>query len=304
MTKGSLSLAVHGGAFATLEADVKEYAAGCRQALQVGLEILQANGSSIDAVEAAVVELERNELFDAGRGAFLNEDGQVSLDAGIMDGETLACGAVLGLEHYESPVTVARHVLASPHAILTGDGAARFARRQGIAPSDASLVTARELQRWRSAPAGQADSWVAELFGDTVGAVARDRRGNLAAATSTGGSPGKPQGRVGDSPIIGAGLYADNETGAASATGHGERIIPLVWSKYAVDMMRELDAQAAADAAVQRLGRLAAKAGIVLVDRVGNVGVSWNTPYMAFSAYDGQRNRIASGPTAVLGNAR
>jgi beta-aspartyl-peptidase (threonine type) len=206
--------------------------------------------------------------------------------------------AVIGVPN---AVTLARAVLASPHAVLVGAGARRFAEAHGVEVCDpGALVSERERARWLAAGGGQAKpGWANDLFGDTVGAVALDGAGRLAAATSTGGSPGKPKGRVGDSPFVGAGLYADDAAGAVSTTGHGERIIPLVWAKAAVDLMREgLAAPEAATRAVGLLDRLAARGGLVLIDRVGRAGVAWNTPTMAFALWPAGATEIVDGPAA------
>ena len=159
------------------------------------------------------------------------------------------------------------------------------------------MVHPRERARWEAAGGQAKSNWAAQMFGDTVGAVALDAAGNLAAATSTGGSPQKPRGRVGDSPFVGAGLFADNRSAAVSTTGHGERIIPLVWAKAAADLVEHGDAapQAAA-AAVTLLDRLDAKGGLIVLDRRGNAGVAWNTPAMAFAVWPRGATEIEDGP--------
>ena len=296
---GRIAMAVHGGAFNIPLHEREAHRRGCRRALERGLEVLRAGGSSMDAVEAAVRVLEDDGTFDAGRGSFLDEDGEVSLDAGIMDGETLNTGSVAAAIGVPNAVTLARAVLDSPHAVIVGPGARRFAESHGVAVCEPeTMISERERARWLAAGGGQADpDWAAQLFGDTVGAVALDAAGHLAAATSTGGSPGKPQGRVGDSPFIGAGLYADDEAGAASTTGHGELIIPLVWAKESVDLLRTgMPAGRAAGAALARLGRLEARGGIILIDRDGGIGVDWNTPAMAFAFLSADADEIEDGP--------
>lgn len=294
-----IAIAVHGGAFAIPPDEHEAHRLGCRRALERGREILLAGGSALDAVEAAVRVLEDDGTFDAGRGSFLDEDGNVSLDAGMMDGATLATGSVAAAIGVRSAVTLARRVLESPHAVIVGEGARRFAEQHGVETCDpADLVHPRERARWEAAGGGQAGpDWAAQMFGDTVGAVALDAGGNLAAATSTGGSPRKPRGRVGDSPFVGAGLFADNRSAAVSTTGHGELIIPLVWAKAAADLVDAGDAapQAAA-AAVALLDRLDAKGGLIVLDRHGNVGVAWNTPAMAFAAWPRGASEIDEGP--------
>jgi L-asparaginase / beta-aspartyl-peptidase len=296
---GRIAMAVHGGAFRIPAKESEAHRLGCRRALDRGLEVLRGGGSALDAVEAAVRVLEDDGLFDAGRGSFLDEDGEVSLDAGIMDGETLNTGSVAAAIGVPNAVTLARAVLASPHAVIVGPGARRFAEAHGVAVCEpGTMVSERERARWLAAGGGQAKpDWAEQMFGDTVGAVALDASGHTAAATSTGGSPGKPKGRVGDSPFIGAGLYADDEAGAASTTGHGELIIPLVWAKESVDLMRNgTPASRAAAAAVGRLGRLDARGGIILLDRDGGIGVDWNTPSMAFAYMAADATEIVDGP--------
>jgi len=294
-----IAIGVHGGAFSIPPEEWEAHRLGCRRALERGLEALRAGGSALDAVEAAVRVLEDDGTFDAGRGSFLDEDGNVSLDAGMMDGTTLNTGCVAAATGVPNAVSLARAVLDSPHAVIVGDGARRFAERHGVAVCDpAEMVHPRERARWLAAGGGEAaPDWAAQMFGDTVGAVARDAAGRIAAATSTGGSPGKPKGRVGDSPFIGAGLYADDSAGASSTTGHGELIIPLVWAKDAVDLMRDgMPAPRAATTAVDRLGRLDARGGILLLDRDGRLGVAWNTPAMAYALWPTGATAITDGP--------
>ena len=300
-----IAIAVHGGAFAIPPEEHEAHRLGCRRALERGREVLLAGGSALDAVEAAVRVLEDDGTFDAGRGSFLDESGTVSLDAGIMDGATLETGSIAAGVGIRNAVTVARRVLESPHAVIVGEGARRFAEATGCEVCDpAEMVHPRERARWQAAGGGQADpNWASQMFGDTVGAVALDAHGNLAAATSTGGSPGKPKGRVGDSPFVGAGLFADNRSAATSTTGHGERIIPLVWAKAVADLVER--GHAAPQAAVMGLtilDRLDAKGGIIVLDRDGHVGVAWNTPAMAFAAWpsgaEGARREIEDGPLA------
>ena len=298
---GRIAMAVHGGAFRIPDDEFDIHRAGCRRALERGLEVLRDGGSSLDAVEAAVRVLEDDGTFDAGRGSFLDEDGQVSLDAGVMDGETLNTGSVAAAIGVPNAVTLARAVLDSPHAVIVGPGARRFAESHGVEVCDPeTMIHPRERARWLAAGGGQAKpDWAAQMFGDTVGAVAMDALGHVAAATSTGGSPGKPIGRVGDSPFVGAGLYADDEAGASSTTGHGELIIPLVWAKESVDLMRGgASATRAARAAIARLGRLEARGGIILIDRDGGIGVDWNTPSMAFAYLSAGATEIEDGPRA------
>lgn len=292
-------MAVHGGAFNIAPDDAEVFRLGCRAALEAGIEVLRAGGPSLDAVEAAVRFLEAHGAFDAGYGSFLDEDGEVSLDAGIMDGATLATGSVAAVEGVPHPVTLARRVLEGEWAVVVGPGARRYAERHDVEVCEpADLVHPRERARWEAAGGGEARAgWAASLFGDTVGAVALDRRGNLAAATSTGGSPGKPKGRVGDSPWVGTGVFADNRSAAVSTTGHGELIIPLVWAKEAANMVAAgAPGPAAATAAVAMLDRLSARGGLILLDPSGRVGAAYNTPAMAFAYLAAGSDSIVDGP--------
>ncbi|HVA87430.1 MAG TPA: isoaspartyl peptidase/L-asparaginase [Candidatus Saccharimonadales bacterium] len=294
-----IAMAVHGGAFNIAPEESEPFRLGCRAALDCGLQVLRGGGSSLDAVEAAIRVLEANDAFDAGFGSFLDEDGEVSLDAGMMDGATLATGSVAAVQGVPHPVSLARRVLESDYAVIVGPGARRFAERHGVELCDpATLVHERERARWLASGAGQVSpGWAARLFGDTVGAVARDRRGNLAAATSTGGSPGKPKGRVGDSPFVGAGVFADNRSAAVSTTGHGELIIPLVWAKEAANLVAGgLPGPEAATAAVTMLDRLDARGGMILLDPQGRIGAAWNTPAMAFAILPAGATEIVDGP--------
>ena len=292
------TMAVHGGAWAIPSDQLGAHRLGCIRALETGLEILKSGGTSLEAIECSVIELENNETFDAGLGSFLNRMGAVTLDAGVMDGRSLACGSVAHVTGVRNAVSLARRVLESPHAVLVGEGAYEFAQEHGIATCDPEeLVSTRERDRWNALRQVDMSEWALEMFGDTVGAVAIDSEGNLAAATSTGGSPMKPLGRVGDSPFIGAGLYADNRTAAVSATGHGELIIPIVWSKSAADIIATgATAPDAAKRALTLLEPVDARGGLIMVDHGGRIGVAWNTPTMAYAYYNSDRDEIVAAP--------
>jgi beta-aspartyl-peptidase (threonine type) len=226
------ALIVHGGAWAIPADELEAHKEGCRRALDVGWQLLAQGRSALDAVEAAVRVLEDDPAFDAGVGSVLNRDGIVELDAAIMEGEQLRSGAVAAVRRIRNPITLARRVLESQVILLTATGAERFAESVGIPFCDPSeLIVARERERWtallKQGPVRAQDAFVANP-GDTVGAVALDQRGHLAAGTSTGGTANKLPGRVGDSPLIGCGLYADDQSGACSSTGWGESIIKVV----------------------------------------------------------------------------
>ncbi len=238
MTK---AIIVHGGAWDIPRELHADHEAGCRAAAEAGWAILAAGGSALDAVETAVRVMEDHPVFDAGRGSHLNRDGIVELDAGMMDGRTLRAGAVASVKRIANPITLARRVLHdSEHVFLTGDGAEQFAVEVGHPLCDpGELVVAREQGVWEAKRAAAAP--LAADFGagaaDTVGAVAIDAAGDLAVGNSTGGTSFKHPGRVGDTPIIGCGLYADNLMGAAACTGWGEQIMKTVLAKTTVDQI-------------------------------------------------------------------
>jgi beta-aspartyl-peptidase (threonine type) len=285
-------LLVHGGAWDIPDEEVQAHTRGVLRAAKEGYALLAQGCSALDAVEAAVTVLEDDETFDAGRGSFLTADGRVQLDALLMDGATLRAGAVACVERLKNPIQAARLVLErSPHVYLVGAGAEEFARRHGIALIDNSeLVLDRERQRLQAAQArAKAGSPDLTFAGeqppshDTVGAVALDSAGNLAAATSTGGTLNKTPGRVGDSSVIGCGGYADNRSAAASLTGWGEPIMKLVLGKWAVDRapLRGPE-QSAQDAIAYLHGRLQGHGGIILLGPDGRFGIAHNTPRMAW----------------------
>ena len=231
-------LVVHGGGWAIPDDMVEAHLNGIRRALAAGWHELEREGSALDAVEAAVKVMEDDEAFDAGRGSFLNRDGRVQLDALMMDGATLRAGGVGCVERIRNPIHVARIVLEdSPHVYFVGPGAERFAAEHGVALIDnEELVIKREVERLRRVQAeGESKMDVFSASHDTVGAVALDVKGSLAAATSTGGTLNKTPGRVGDSSLIGCGCYADNQSGAVSTTGWGEPIMKLVLGKWTAD---------------------------------------------------------------------
>jgi beta-aspartyl-peptidase (threonine type) len=293
------ALAIHGGAGALprvpfTAAREDAYRQGLMQALLAGQRLLESGGCALDAVEAAVAALEDNPLFNAARGAVLTADGTVELDAAIMDGTDLRAGAVALIRHVRNPVRLARRLLEDcAHVFLVGEGAERFAERAGfslvandyfITPERAQQFEAFKQRRLRSGAASgpQAVALEEPPLG-TVGAVARDHAGGLAAATSTGGTAGKHSGRVGDSPVIGAGTYADNQTCAVSTTGHGEWFLRTVQAYDIAARLRyggySLSA-AVSEAVSQRLAQLGAAGGLIAVDQHGEIAMGHNTPAM------------------------
>lgn len=290
-----LAIAVHGGAGVVPAAELTPqldaaFRTGLGAALRAGYAVLEAGGSSLDAVTAAVVVLEEDPLFNAGRGAVLCADGGHELDAAIMDGADLRAGAVAGLRRVRNPVLLARHLLErSPHVMLAGPGADALAAAEGIecVPNDWFTTERRraELERHRAGLARVGD----EASLGTVGAVALDGRGHLAAATSTGGMTGKRPGRVGDTPIIGAGTYASDDCCAVSATGHGEFFIRAAVAHEIASLVRHrgLGVQAAADDVVHRqLVRLGGSGGVIAVGRDGSIAMPFNSPGMLRGAMD------------------
>jgi L-asparaginase / beta-aspartyl-peptidase len=283
-------LVVHGGAWSIPDDMIDAHLNGVRNAITAGWRALGKGGSALDAVEEAVVVMEDDETFDAGRGSFLNRDGRVQLDAFIMEGATLRGGGVGCVERLRNPVRAARKILSeSPHVYFVGAGAERFAAEHGIPLCrNEDLIIPREVERLR-AHQSQADH-APDLFApaishDTVGAVALDRDGNLAAATSTGGTLNKAPGRLGDSSLIGCGCYADNESAAASLTGWGEPIMKLVLAKWSTDRVLAGNAPewASQEAMNYLKSRVSGHGGIILLDPTGRFGISHNTPRMAWA---------------------
>src|SRR6266478_6026416 len=287
-------LVVHGGAWAMPDDMVEAHINGVRNALAAGWSVLARGGAALDAIEEAVVIMEDDETFDAGRGSFLNRDGKVQLDALMMDGSTLRAGGVGCVERLRNPVRAARKILSeSPHVYFVAEGAERFAAEHGVALCrNEELVIAREIERLREyqqskdgndlfAPAEHN----AAISHDTVGAVALDSAGNIAAATSTGGTLNKAPGRLGDSSLIGCGCYADNESAAVSTTGWGEPIMKLVLAKWTADRIAagnlpEWSAQEAMNYLKQRLN---GHGGVIVLDPRGHFGIAHNTPRMAWA---------------------
>jgi beta-aspartyl-peptidase (threonine type) len=274
------AIIVHGGAGRIRAEELPQRLDGCKDAALAGWEIIQQGGSALDAAEAAVVALEDNPLFNAGTGSTLNSLGEVEMDAAIMEGETLRAGAVAAIQRIRNPIKLARSVMEDGrHLLYAGEGALLFARQIGFSEcSPESLIIDSERKHWQ------------EKHG-TVGCVALDATGKIAAATSTGGIFNKLPGRVGDSPLIGCGTYADDR-GAVSCTGQGEAIIRIVMAKTALDLLKdEAGPQAAANQAIALLAqKIGGIAGLIMIDRQGRIGYARNTERMpvSFILSDGQ----------------
>jgi L-asparaginase / beta-aspartyl-peptidase len=261
---------------------------GIAEALRAAESILKTNGSSLDAVEAAVRVLEDSPMFNAGKGAVLNNEGEAELDASIMEGAKRRAGAVAAVRRIKNPISAARLVMEkSPHVLLTGDGAEKFAKEQGtklVSPSYFITPFRKEQLKRVQAQAKQQPRASIDAYDaiGTVGAVALDTSGNLAAATSTGGMVNKRFGRVGDSPIIGAGTYADNATCAVSGTGHGEFFIRAAVGHNTAALMKYkgLNLADAANGALREVANLGGTGGLIALDRAGNVAMPFNTEGM------------------------
>ncbi|MEM1094025.1 MAG: isoaspartyl peptidase/L-asparaginase [Bacteroidota bacterium] len=312
-----IALAIHGGAGTILRKNMTPereaaYEAGLNEALDAGYALLDAGGTSLDAVVAAVQVLEENPLFNAGRGAVYTHEGTHELDAAIMDGATRNSGAVAGLTTIKSPIALARLVMdESRHVMMVGDGAEVFADGFAVERVENAYFNTerryqqlvRALEREQSSAHGvhlpspdpELDIAPEALAYGTVGAVAVDRDGNLAAATSTGGMTNKRFGRVGDVPVIGAGTYADNATAAISATGHGEYFIRGVVAHDVASMMRYAEVpldDAARSVVMDKLTELGGTGGIIAVDAQGNVTMPFNTAGMYRGSIDADGNRV------------
>jgi beta-aspartyl-peptidase (threonine type) len=274
---------VHGGAGHVPESLREAHAEGCRVAAAEGLRVLLESGSAIDAAVRAVEVLEDNPQYNAGTGACLTEAGTLELDASVMEGRTMRGGAICAMPPFRNPVRIARAVMEEGrHVLYACEGASRFAIDHGFASaSPESMITDKARERLASVLAGRGGH---EWAGGTVGAVACDAIGRVAAATSTGGTVGKRPGRVGDSPILGAGTFADDETGASSATGNGEAIHRFGLTRYVCDLLRTgIDPQRAADAAIARFGaRVSGSGGLIVVSARGEIGIARNTATMSW----------------------
>ena len=289
------AIAIHGGAGTLSSAQLtpesdRIYRAGLERAVRAGYEVLDGGGGSLDAVTIAVQALEDDPLFNAGRGAVLSANGLHELDASIMDGRDLSAGAVTGVRHVRNPIVLARRVMErSPHVMLAGEGAEEFALEQGLEPVPNDYFTTERRQRELEMLLQGTKAAGREVLMGTVGAVALDAHGNVAAATSTGGMTGKKWGRIGDSPIIGAGTYAANDCCAVSATGHGEYFIRAAVAHEIASLMRYrgLDVVEAADEVVmQQLVRVGGSGGVIAVGRDGRIAMPFNSEGMLRAAID------------------
>lgn len=285
-----ISLVVHGGAWDIPDDLVDAHCRGVKQALATGWRILSEGGSAVDAVEKAINYMEDDPTFDAGRGSFVNAIGEIELDASIMHGTTFRAGAVAAVQNIRYPISLARTIMdKSEHILLTGMGAVRFGKEHGITQCrNDELLVGRELERWRELQGKQKfstkDAFRKKTPHDTVGAVALDMYGAIVSGTSTGGTPNKYPGRIGDSPLIGCGTYADSSVGGASCTGWGEAIIKVVMAKTVIDVM-ERNGGDGAKAAQRSLEQLEKKAdgfgGVVVLNKYGVPAAAHNTPRMA-----------------------
>lgn len=295
----AIAIVVHGGAWEIPARLVDRHERGCIRAARIGHDVLRHGGSALDAVEAAVRDLEDDETFDAGRGSFLNRDGHVLLDAGVMDGDSMRSGAVAAVQGIPNPVTLARRLLEQNAArLLVGTGAEDFALEVGVetVPPD-EMATEAAIEFYRTHRSENLSQIFEPVPKGTVGAVAMDAYGSIACATSTGGLPGKRRGRVGDSPIVGAGFFAETGVGGASATGHGESIMTVGLTRIAVDAMRGgLSAPDAAAMAVDALRhpRIGGAGGLITLDARGVAGHAHTTSRMARAWID------ASGDGAIV----
>jgi beta-aspartyl-peptidase (threonine type) len=302
---GAPRIVIHGGAGTIVKSNMKpeleqQYRDKLTEALNAGYQILKNNGSSLDAVEAAIKVMEDSPLFNAGKGAVFTHEGTNEMDASIMDGKTLKAGAVAAVKHIKNPISLARRVMEkSPHVMLAGDGAESFAKANGMEMMPVEYFRTerrwQELQKVIDAEKNkQAQPDTMKKHG-TVGCVALDMAGNLAAGTSTGGTTNKMYGRVGDSPIIGAGTYANNQTCAVSGTGHGEDFIRLVVA-HSISSLMEYKGMSVKDAAetivMDKLVKINGDGGVIALDKNGNIAMPFNTAGMYRAYIDENGNPV------------
>ncbi|HLN74473.1 MAG: isoaspartyl peptidase/L-asparaginase family protein [Methylococcaceae bacterium] len=281
-------MVIHGGAGTMDRKEMtpdmeKEYTAVLNKALHVGDSVLSNGGTCMDAIEKTIVIMEDSPLFNAGKGAVFTHEGLVELDASVMEGQTLKAGAIAGVRDIKNPIRVARRVMEqSEHVMLTGAGASQFAKEQGFEPVDNSyFYTEKRYKALQELLKKEREAAQNDKHG-TVGCVALDRYGNIAAGTSTGGMNNKKYGRIGDSPIIGAGTYANNKTGAFSCTGHGEYYIRLGFSRDISALMeyKKLSLKKACHEEIRKLTELGGTGGVIGIDKKGNIAMEFNTSGM------------------------
>jgi L-asparaginase / beta-aspartyl-peptidase len=308
---GNYAIAIHGGAGRLMMGSLapdreKAFLDKLSEALQSGYSILSNGGNAVDAVEASVRILEDSPLFNAGKGSVFNCEGQNEMDASIMNGKNLKAGAIAAVHTIRNPVSCARAVMEkSTHVLLAGHGAEKFAEECGIEIVPPSYFYDEErYQHWLATKDMEGASWAGDTFLTsqaptekklgTVGAVALDSLGNLAAATSTGGVNNKKFGRVGDSPIIGAGTYADNKTCAVSCTGEGEYFIrqSIAFDVSALMEYKGLTVAQAATEAIKKVAQLGGEGGLIAIDNQGNISVPFNTSSMFRGWIDGQGEKF------------
>jgi len=292
---------VHGGAWGIPDAQVKNHISGCRNAATRGYEALKQGCPAVEAVKEAIIVLENDSTFDAGKGAFLNAIGEVELDAIIIDGRNLKSGAVGAVKNIKNPILLADKIMEHPDfTFLVSEGAEKFAELSGITKvKTEDLVVGRELERLKKIREDKdfkVEKIFREIYRGTVGAVAIDKDGNLSAGTSTGGTPNKFPGRIGDVPIIGAGAYAENGVAAVSSTGWGESIMKVLLAKTAADFIEK--GKNPAEAAKSAIGILEKKVngrgGLIIIDYKGKTAFCFNTPRMAY-AYITEDCKIKAG---------
>lgn len=294
---------VHGGAFTQPISCEEDSIKGCIKAAAIGCEILKNGEHAVLAVHEAVKELENNPIYEAGYGSHLNYLGDVEMDAMIMNGEDLSFGSVAALKDVKNPITLAKCLMDTDQAsMLVGEGARLFAKKHKIhLCSKEDLTTEQELERWKNSQKNYKNffghNFTKRTPSDTVGAVALDMNGNLAAATSTGGTENKIPGRVGDAPLIGCGAYANNRSGAASATGQGELLMRMVISKSVCDLIgKGLRPKAATEQIMSCFEKQTkGHGGLIVLDANGDFGISHNTPFMTYAIDTIQGNYRESG---------
>jgi beta-aspartyl-peptidase (threonine type) len=295
---------VHGGAWNIPKEAHPHHLKGCGKALDIGWDLLGTGSSSVEIVEEVVRTMEDDPTFDAGQGSFLNSSGEVEMDAMIMSGTDLRFGSVAGIQCVRHPVSVARQIMEDGrHSMLVGPGALRFASERGmeIIPSK-RLLMERELRRWTEIRTDETFTgrriFEHDLPMGTVGAVALDLEGGIAAATSTGGTPNKLPGRVGDSPLIGCGTYADDGTAGISVTGHGESIMRVMLARRVSDLVEQgAGAMVAARSSIDHLEKkVDGLGGVIVIDKEGGLGYAHNTPYMCLGLRKGERRQVTIRP--------